>query len=73
MFLHIEAIFLYYSVSIPNISDFYFCKKVHSCIDTSIFTVVLGTWIFINSCKTLSDILTHVINKQRLNKLLFDD
>ena len=39
MFLHTEAIFLYYSFSIPDISDF--SKKVLSCIDISIFTVVV--------------------------------
>ena len=35
-------------------------------------TVVLRTWIFNNTCKTLSYALTYVFKKQKLNKLLFD-
>ena len=38
IFLHTIDYFLYYLISIPDISDY--PKKVHSCIDTSIFTVV---------------------------------
>ena len=38
------TIFLYYSVSIPDIS--YLSQKVHSCIDTSIYTVVFIHWYF---------------------------
>ena len=34
----LKQYFRYYSVSIPDIDDL--SKKVHSCIDTSIFTVV---------------------------------
>ena len=39
MFLHTEEYFLYYSFSVPNISDF--SKKVLSCFDISIFTAVI--------------------------------
>ena len=72
MFLHTEEIFLCYSFSVPNISDF--SKKVLSYIDVQYLSLqlFLCTWIFNNSYKTLSCILTNVSNKQRLNKLMFN-
>ena len=38
MFIHIEAIFLILYSYYPDIIDF--SKKLYSCIDTSVFTVV---------------------------------
>ena len=68
MFLHTEAIFFYYSVNNPDL----LVRKYIVALIPSSLTVVLCTWIFINSCETLSSALTHVINKQRLNNLIFD-
>ena len=63
MFLHIvlHIIQLVFQICISD-----FSKKVHSCIDTSIFTFVFMHLDFNNSCKTLSYILSYVITKQRL-------
>ena len=46
--------------------------KFYILLGTKVSVIVMTKHIFNSNCKTLFYILTHVINKQKLNKLIFD-